>query len=314
MMITEHKEWYILDSTKISVFQQCPRKFFYEHILGWRTAAISHNDKEFGTAWHKAMAYLALNDYSNSSVAQAYMEFEREYRKYLNPETDELFPNKNPKRAMDALVWYVNTYKDDHEKYEFLKDFTEISGTVLIHPDLPPLHFRMDSVVRVKDTDKKRILERKTATKVDYRKKSEWQMSTQTGMYTHVLYCLFPEEEVDCLVIDAAPFGLKTRFDFERFSVVRSKAQMQAWLTDTIGWIDDIKADMEALSDQGPSEPVLQAFKRNPQSCGNYWGCPYIDFCTTWTNPLQHATQAPLGFKEEFWDPSREEARATYTL
>jgi hypothetical protein len=312
--LPEHKAQTILDSTKLSTYQQCPRKFFYEHQLGWRSAAHAHNDLEFGTAWHKAMAYLALNDYSNESVAKAYIEFEREYRKTYSTETDSLYDKKNPKRAMDALVWYVNTYKNDHEKYEFLKEFTEIAGTVLVHPDLPPLHFRMDTVAKNKETQKYRIFERKTATRVDASKKNEWQMSTQTGTYSHVLHCLFPEDQIDGLWIDAAPFGLKTRFDFERFLVQRSKAQMQAWLVDTIGWMEDIMNDLTLLKDQNENDPVLQCFKRNPQSCGNYWGCIFIDFCTTWTNPLRHCSEPPLGFRQEFWDPSAEEARAVYNL
>ena len=41
------------DSTKISCFLGCPRKYFYEYILDWRPDC-PHHYLDFGEAWHRA--------------------------------------------------------------------------------------------------------------------------------------------------------------------------------------------------------------------------------------------------------------------
>lgn len=48
----------------------------------------------------------------------------------------------------------------------------------------------------------------------------------------------------------------------------------------------------------------MMAFPMNDTSCTDFFGCPYHDYCMSWQNPLQRCGEPPLGFREEFWDPS----------
>ena len=54
--IKEQPTWNIKDSSKLDTYLDCPRKFFYEHMLGWRVDRPAHA-LHFGTSWHMAREY-----------------------------------------------------------------------------------------------------------------------------------------------------------------------------------------------------------------------------------------------------------------
>jgi len=191
-------------------------------------------------------------------------------------------------------------YKRDFDEFEVL--YTEIAGTVPLTEDRK-LHFRQDAICKGKHTYGYFSLEHKTTgSSISRSWTQQWPLKTQVGCYTHVLYCLFPSEEVYGVRINGAGF-LKTKFSFERIPIAKTKNSMQVWLWNTLFWLDQIQWNMELLNECKESDEVMMAFPMNTESCSKYFGCPYHDFCLAWHNPLKNCDEVPMGMKQEYWDP-----------
>jgi len=305
MNLTKHPSWKIFDSSKVQEFQTCPRKYFYRYILGW-TSEYPNNHLVFGRAVHKALEHLLLNGYSSNSVSDAFDLFLEDYRSEFDEETDELFAPKIPERVLPALVEYCDYYKRDSDEFDVL--YTEVAGTVPLADDRV-MHFRQDAICRKKSTGEVFSLEHKTLGATPSQRWTEqWDLKTQIGTYTHVLYCLFPREEVFGVVINALGF-LKTKSSFLRHPVRKTEESMNVWLWNTLYWLDQIHWHTALLQDCSEDDPVLRAFPMNTESCTKYYGCPFKDFCSAWANPLRHCEEPPSGFKTEWWNPLEEPSR-----
>lgn len=291
--------WDIVDSSKLNTFLQCPRRYFFEYMLGWQSTA-PNNHLRFGEAWHVAMEHILLNGYDPPSLAEAFDKLLVCYRQEFPKETDELYSPKTPTRAMMALAEYADRYRHDLDEFEVL--YTEISGTVPIGEDAV-MYFRLDSIV--KGSIGHKSFEHKTkGGSITALWGLQWLQSLQIGTYNHVLYCLYPENEVDGISINGAGF-LKTKFDFQRIPIKKTKTQMQVWLDTVRYWRSQIRNEMEILRNCSDSDDVLNAFPLNPSSCDRYFGCPFLDYCQAWANPLRECDELPLGFKIDFWNPTK---------
>jgi len=69
-------------------------------------------------------------------------------------------------------------------------------------------------------------------------------------------------------------------------------------------------ADFILLDEAREEDHTLNCFHKNTEMCSNYGQCPYLDYCTSWHNPLQHAGAPPVSFVERHWDPRRNMERA----
>ncbi len=307
--IPQHETWNVLDPSKMQAYMDCPRRFFWEYVAGWRRDAPNIH-LHFGQAWHEAMDHLLLNDYSIESVQEAHAKLEEIYRQEFPPDVDELYEPKTPTRALLALAGYSGRFKDDLKKYEVL--YTETAGTVPIAEDRI-LHFRMDSIVRELRTGKITSLEHKTGSNT-WRYEAQWQLKMQVGCYTHCLYCMYPIEEVLGIIISATFFKKvkkcdSTAFDYTRVPVYKTPAQMNAWLWTANEVYGQIEYEYGRLADCTADDDVMRSFPCNTESCTKYLGCPYHDFCQAWSNPLSQIQVGPQpGFKIEFWDPREHEA------
>ncbi len=297
-IVPQHR---IYDSTKIQNLLDCPRQYFYEYVLGWRPEKPNVH-LEFGSAWHLAMEHLLLHGYTPESVYEAWVKLEAYYRKFFPPELDSSNAPKNPGNALTALAEYCKYYRED----EFKPLYTEIAGTISIN-DEDTLHFRMDSVLETSFGIKSR--EHKTGSQLSRQWTDQWRNSIQCGTYNHVLYCLFPPSEVWGVEINGAIFN-KTKMQFQRVPARRSPEMMQVWLSTVNFWVSLIKSEMNLLfNDCSEDDSILTAFPLNPQACTKYFGCKYIDYCTSWPNPLREAHEPPIGMKVEHWDPTADESK-----
>jgi len=295
--------WNDLDSSKIQDYIECPRKFFYRHVLGWQTNS-PNNHLIFGQAVHIAMEHLYINGFSPSTVVDAFQLFLNEYRTYFPEHTDEWFEPKTPNRFFAFLSEYIQKYADDFRRYKVL--YTEVTGRVNLTED-ENIIFKIDAIIENKNNNRIKTLEHKTK-QGDFNSTwdNQWTLGIQAGTYTHALYSIYPPNLVDGVLINGLGFK-KTKsymFSFTRVPVYKNNKQMQIWLTTILSWIDLIKADFEKLSNSKDIDPVMAAFRLNPKSCTNYaTTCTYHDFCCNWTNPLQEAFSPPLGYEVKFWDP-----------
>lgn len=317
MNLPEHPEWAIRDSSKLSDYLKGPRKFFYAHILGWRPDVPSH-DLHFGSSWHKAREHQLIYGYED--VQGAYNAFLTEYRKYFDPETDSIYVPKTPTGVLNALMKFAEEKRLDLVENRVVemngKKMTEISGTVPISEDRI-LYYRLDDIMeRLSDSmifswDHKSTTEKY----INGRQWSEqFHLSIQNGTYTHCLYCMFPIEQVLGIEFCGTGFTYLQRGSanrpagyhatLRRVPAFKTPEQMNSWLWTVNDIIDDIERDMDRLSHCKEGDPVMMAFRCNPESCTDYKGCPYHDYCLSWQNPLQHCYEPPLGFREEFWNPA----------
>ena len=307
-MIEEHPSWQIRDSSKLDTWLDCPRKYFYEHILGWRVDRPAH-DLYFGECWHRAREHQLLSGYED--VAGAYTAFIEHYRKEFDPDSDEMYCPKDPTAVMVALNKFADERKGDLTENEVL--YTEISGSVPVDEDGRVLYFRMDSVMRRRSDGKVFSWDHKSAKKFSRQWGEKFFLSIQTGTYTHCLYCLYPIEDVIGIEYDGTCFehlkrGSKDRgpgyhVNFLQVPAWKTPGQMNVWLWNVVDILDNVDREMDRLSHCTESDAVLMSFPMNPNSCTKYWGCAFHDYCISWENPLRQCYEPPLGFKIEFWDP-----------
>ena len=325
--ITPHPAWDIRDSSKLNDLLACPRLFFFSHILGWRPNYPAH-DLYFGECWHRAREHQLIHGYSD--VQGAYNAFLNHYRKLFAPEDDEMNKPKTPTAVLGALM------KFDEEKSRDLIDndvviidgakMTEISGTVPVDENRV-LYYRMDSIMRRKEDSMIFSWDHKTTHEkwINERQWSEqFHLGLQNGTYTHCLYCMFPIEEVLGIEFCGIGFTFLKRGSSQRSAgyhatlkrvpAFKTPEQMNVWLWNVVDLLDRLDREMDRLYHCNEEDTVLMAFPMNPGSCTNYRGCPFHDYCLSWPNPLQRCYEPPLGFKTEFWDPSKMETTVKKNL
>lgn len=310
-----HPSTKIVDSSKLQEFMECPRKYFYRHVLGWSQEESSHA-LFFGTVWHSALEQLWINGFDETALEIAKATFLTEYREKYDEISDEIYFPKSPYMAAEALEDYQRMFQREAEEWQVL--FTEISITVPILNG-HVLSGRMDLLCENINTKQKKVREYKTTGRYDRQWRDQWLLSTQIGTYTHTLYSLYPAEEVYGVTVEGAIFQ-KKGVQVQPIPCRRTPEQMLSWLTSTTSWFDRLQADLDWL-EATPYErlealDVLPVFPLNSQSCTKYYGCQYHDFCSAWANPLQHISEdeVPLGFVREFWDPNERESKVTFNL
>ena len=296
--------WGILDSTKMKTLMRCPRKYFYEYILGWRIDKPNLH-LEFGIAWHLAMEHLLdgyrrRGQYSEEDLPGAMERFIEHYSLHWDMAWETANSPKNMENAAKALQQYIKRFKNE-EQIEVL--FTEVAGTVPVTAQGHVLHFKIDLVFR----DYRGILIRdhKTTGRDTKVWRETWQLDIQMTNYTHVLFMLFPENEVYGAEVNGAILR-KGDNDFARIDIRKTKEMMQTWEWQTGYRLAELDNYHRRLAASKESDPVLTTFPRQETACGDYNSvCPYFAFCQAWSNPLQYAGKPPPGFKVEFWNPRK---------
>lgn len=300
----------VIDSSMIQSFMDCPRSYFYRYVLGW-TSVDPKQDLVFGSSWHLALEHLLQTGNSAASVSDAHALFLQEYRQSFPESSDEIYKSKNPNNALLALIEYSTKYADNNDNQVL---YTEVAGKVPITSD-QDIHFRIDAILRNK-AGKIFVLEHKTGSVYSPMWETQWPLKVQIGTYTHVLHCLAKPEDIDGVVVNATFFGrTNSKIDFHRLPIKKTLADMQQWMYNTQFWLAWIRQELENLKQVKTTDVVMSAFPLNTESCSKYFGCPYHDLCTSWTNPLRQCEQyRPVQFKEEYWDPRDYEKKAKYIV
>lgn len=319
--IKPNPTWDIRDSSKLDTWIACHRKYFYEHILGWRMDEPAH-DLHFGTCWHNSREHQLIHGYED--ISGAYLKFIEPYREVFEPETDLIYPPKTPTGVLNALMTFRDQRSLDLVENEVVEidgvKMTEISGTVPVD-DKRVLHYRMDSIMRRKADDRIFSWDHKTTSEkyIIGRQWSEaFHLGLQNGTYTHCLYCMFPMDKVLGVEFCGTGFNYLKKGSaarpagyystLKRVTAFKTPDQMNVWLWNVIDILDDIDREMDRMMHCNENEAVFMAFQMNPHSCSDYRGCPFHDYCLSWSNPLQYAYEPPIGFRTEFWDPSAKPA------
>jgi hypothetical protein len=315
-MLESKETWKVQDATKIQTFMRCPRKYFFEYVLGWKSTNPSVH-LVFGEAWHLAMEKLLIDGYSMENTVEAYKLFEECYREQFPPIMDPSNGVKIPSNALRALFLYIDHF--EHDNFEVL--WTEIAGSVLVGENRV-VHFKMDTIAKDKD-GKIFSLEHKTSTRFSVQWADQWRQKMQVGVYSHVLHCLYSKGDILGIKIngafitnpprmkkDGTPYANDNDCTFVRVPIQKSMLAMEDWLVQVNSWLDRIDGEFRQLEKSSPSNSVLKAFPKQTEACTDYGGCPFRDYCSAWPNPLRHLDNPPAGFKEEHWDPRKNVEKA----
>jgi len=285
-----HHTLSIFDSSKVADYMDCPRRFMFRHVFGWTTDQFH---LKFGECFHLAIEHCLINDFAGDSIDQAMGIFLSRW-----PLEYEVDHPKNALTAKSALTAYAQHYKKDGLKILY----TEIGGPVPIAPNRF-LAFKLDAVVQDRD-GYLWVLEHKTGSRHTQVWESQWQNRYQLHAYNHALRMAFDPKTVRGIIVNGIFFYKSNRQEFHRVRVLHSDEMQLLWLDEVNCWIDQIEADLKALSSADPADPLLRCFSRNPGCCTNYNSvCPYYPLCSTRANPLPYRDSNPLGLTVEYWDP-----------
>lgn len=302
--IPVHPTWDITDTSKMKDYCDCPRKYFWNHVLGWSSDA-PNNHLIFGEAIHRALSFLLQTDYSSEAIYTAYSEkFLPYYRQHFPPQTDALMKAKTPESVILMLPRYAQTYKDDFVKYEVLH--VEVGGAVPVSSSRV-VHLRIDAILRHRLEGYVFCQEHKSGSGITRFWTDQWDLDLQPGTYTHAVRSAFPSENVKGTQINGIHFKVTKSREFKnefiRLPIWKSGAHLLTWLVTVNRIIDEIEHDFRMLANEDPANEVMSAFRMNPGSCTKYFGCPYHNLCCSWPNPLARCDRVQMGFKVEFWDP-----------
>jgi len=306
--IDKHRTFDILDSSKIQSFQGCPRAFFYRYVLGFEQDKPNEH-LVFGSAWHEGLEFIILNrdmdeDLLVMSAFDAFMSVYEEA--YPLRETDEARAPKTPQNALKGYTEYVRMWDD---RKDFTPLYTEILAVVPVSENRH-VYGRMDAVMRKNNTGEIWSHEHKTTKYNSKPWREKWNYIIQPIVYSHVLYCTFPGEDIGGVVINGAIFTKSRGVDFLRIPVAKRPVDMQEGLFEVNHWIDQIDWNFKELERSSVEDEVMTCFPRNGASCSHF-GCQFPGICPAWKNPLQHCHQPPPGYEQRYWNPAegKEEVR-----
>lgn len=320
--IPSHPTWDILDSSKLKTFQDCPRKYFYEYVLGW-CQETGNIHLVFGEAVHRALEHIYSHGFTVEVVEQAFDLMESYYREeFPDEENDVLRAPKTPAFAKPLLIEYIRQYQQ-RDTFKVLE--TEIAGSAPIHVSgkgQKVLHFRLDLLIE-KD-DGIWIMDHKTSSWMSQRWMDGWLLDFQISFYTHVAYCLFESDAVQGVVINGIEtrmptkkqekagqmYGCTGETPFQRLPIKKTPDMMRAFLWDANHWYDWVKMEHDRFAEVTVEQPVMHAFPRNPGACTKYGKCLFLDFCAAWSNPVRKAKKPPPGMEVQRWDPRDHEKSA----
>lgn len=304
------------DNTRVSRFFECPRAYFFRHVLHL-TRPGGSIALTFGSGWHKGMEAiwaLAVSDKTNMELVQAAaLAFGEAWTKDGRSLDDiNLDEKRNPGLALDMFAEYINKYREQIRGYNVLaieRPFIIplVKANTLYDGQLPIYYIgRWDKMYE----DRKRVYAREHKTTSLYRKEgvfaAEWVDSfspnNQVDGYSYAGYAVYGDAFKGVMVEGAMVH--KTVRGFTLVPIQRSLQNLDAWVFEIRYWINEILENTRMLEDPRAAEmPYLPAFPKRTEHCvGKYGRCEYLDFCKYGkANPLQ--MEIPPGWVIEKWDP-----------
>lgn len=284
------------DATSLDASQRCLRYYYYALILG-----ITPKHKSvhliFGGIYASALetfyklraAGESYDNALNSVVRQALTtSWDKENNVPL------VFDSTVKTRAnlIRTLVWYLEEFGDEDDSntktyhLENGQPAVELSFTVELSEDI----LYCGHLDRVVDQGGALfVLDQKTtASTISPFFFSSFKPSNQMSGYSYAGQIIL-KSPISGVIIDAAQI-MATATRFERGVTTRTKDEIEEW---RVGAIESIKVA------QHFTEKNL--FPMNPNSCGNYGGCPYRSICSA--PPKVRENFIKSDFVAHNWDP-----------
>lgn len=289
------------DSTSLGLLKECPRKYYYEIILGWRSAGQNVH-LTFGLGYHAS-----LEAYDHARVAGA--DHEEALRVAVRTalatggvrsadgswhgwrSTDHY---KNIWTLVRTVVWYADHFRNDQMhtillssgkpavELSFFFDGGEINGI--------PVGYcgHMDRVALDGD-GRTAVHDRKTTkSQLNAQYYDSFNPHGQFALYTIASLVTF-DQPAKGIVVDAAQVGV----NFSRFGrrfISFPQATLDEFLRESNTWI----ANAQRYAETG-------FWPRNDKACGNYGGCAFRRVCSKSEHHRQSWLEAD--FRPFRWNP-----------
>lgn len=284
------------DSTSLGALKECPTKYYYQILQGWRSRGESIH-LEFGLYYHSALERYDKEiakganhrDAQDIMVLQALKDCWRE--KTSKPWDFLQDKNKNQWTLIRSIVWYTEHFRDDVLETLILSDGTpavELSFTFDsgMTQDNHPISIcgHLDKVVKMGDdiyvTDKKT-----TGSALGEYYYNRFKVDNQFTLYTIAGKVIF-DTAIKGVIVDA----VQTAVGFSRFGRSmqnRSKPILDEWWQDLEYWISTGKEFLER-----------RWWPKNDKSC---FLCDFKEVCAS--PPSVRPNVLKTKFYQYIWDP-----------
>lgn len=287
---------YAWDSTSITSFATCPRKYYYSMLQGWTSIHKSVHlifGGHYASAlehFHKHIAAGITFDDAQRLVVKEVLENTWD-RENMVPQ-DWMHASKTRDTLVRSIVWYLEHFKNDPMKTVILSDgkaAVEYSFSVDLNEDYVYCG-HIDRLVTYGDADDIYVQDQKTSgAQITPRYFEGYSPDYQMTGYTWAGQIIF-SMPVKGVVIDAAYIAVGFTA-FGRQPVTRSDKQLEEFRHEVLHYIASAKRCHEA-----------GYYPMNRTACGNYGGCEFRRICGAVPGIRDNLLEGQFKRKDR-WDP-----------
>jgi hypothetical protein len=290
------------DSTSLGLLKECPRKYYYQMILGYQPRGLSIH-LFFGLCYHSALehydhARAAGQDHEAATLAAVRRALTQTW---IEQEDGSMGPwesgdsYKNRYTLVRSVVWHCDHFRNlpfrtvilhnnkPAVEYSFRFEAMEIAGESIL------LCGHMDALVEQQQTGIRYVKDHKTTKNaLDAKFFKGFTPHNQFTLYTIAGGVVLGDKCEGVLVSGAQIAVGFTRFQLQ--PVARPQAILEEWLRDTQYHV--AQARHFAETDHWPL---------NDKACGNYGGCAFQSICKV--SPSHRKAHLDADFAKWHWNP-----------
>jgi hypothetical protein len=281
------------DNSSLALFKDCPRKYYYAIIEGWRPSRPSIV-LDFGTAMHSSLECFDIAIADGKSHDEALALAVRHALKLSHKWSFE--DNiRNPYTLLRAIIWYADQYKNDpietvklpngkpalELSFRFELDIKTPSGEPYLYCGHIDKIGKFNGAIYA--------IDRKTTTSaLTDTYFARYNPNGQISGYS-VAAQILRSEPSHGFIIDAIQLGVNFCRS-QRYIVTRTQEQLEEWLHNTIEWIKRIEA-----------AAVTKSWPMNEESCTKYGSCQFREVCSK--TPSIRDNWLATYFVRDRWNP-----------
>lgn len=290
-----------MDSSSLTEFKVCPRKYYFSIVLGRQPSAESVH-LTFGILLHKA-----IETYHKLRPTQPHYTAMKEAVRWamtatwdhkLNKPWDSDDRYKNRFTLIRTLVWYLDNYEHDNVAtatqrdgrvavelpFSFDSGFTASTGEDFV------LCGTLDRIVSFNDRFYVMDVKTTKSTVGPYYFK-KYSPDNQVSIYSIAGAMIFGQP-IEGLIIDACQVSIEKSV-FERGFIDRTAYQRDDWQRDLGWWLMQLNNCAET-----------DVWPKNDSACDRYGGCPFRPVCAQ-PNAAAEARMLEGAYRDRMWDPRR---------
>jgi len=291
---------YAWDSTSLGWFKECPRKYFYSMIEGYRSRGESVHLR-FGIHYHSALEHFdheiargqPHEDALRATVFKLLVDtWDAETSSPWTPDHNL----KTRANLVRSVVWYIEHFREDAARTLILangKAAVELSFRFSVDDDLM-LSGHLDRVVDFMGGQY--VMDRKTTTITPGQYYfNQYTPDNQMSLYSYAGQVIL-QSPIRGVIIDAVQIAVGFS-RFERGFAHRTPDQLDEWLADTRAHVRYAHSLGERMRDADPAA----AWPMNDKSCHKFGGCPFLSVCSR--DARVRKTFLESDFVRDPWNP-----------